>query len=68
MSRFKAEKLGVTGEKVFSIISKGKIFRADRKKILVVTKIYIFLLFYFTLNFVTDNAKPKCLDCLNSNI
>ena len=32
ISRFKAEKLAVTREIVFAIISKGKIFRAARKK------------------------------------
>ena len=32
ISRFKAEKLAVTREIVFAIISKGKTFRAARKK------------------------------------
>ena len=74
IGRFDAEKLAVTGRKKL-IISKGKVFRADRKKLQQLylqhyfgdhKDLYISSLFYF--NFVIDNAKPTYLDGVNSNI
>ena len=71
--------------RIFLIISKGKIFRADQKRNPYIVNnwragvskytihyfgdhkdFYISSLFYFS--FVIDNAKPTCLDCVNSNI
>ena len=82
ISWFKAEKLAVTWGKKFDYL-KRKVFIADRKKfltslitseqayvystILVITRnLCVSSLFYFS--FAIDNARARCLDCVNSNI
>ena len=80
MGRFEAEELAVTGEKFFPLYQKGKIFRANWKTILIslitgepVSVIFgdhedLYISYLFCFSFAIDNAKPTCLDLVNSNI
>ena len=82
IGRFKAEELAVTGKKIFDYLKRKDFWSRSKKiPILLITAepvsclqryfgdhedLYISFLFHFSL--VTDNAKPACLDCVNSNI